>query len=111
MPSPEPCRHVGKVLLRGLLEGQIPVPVVADRGSLMVSTVLGKVNSEALHQALELVVEKGTLLVSDGNCSYPMYAEALLVYDAQGRLVGKYDSDAEVRSENRPIVKFKIPVN
>ena len=57
MPSPELCRHVGKVLLHGLLEGQISVPTVADRGSLMVSTVLGKVNSEALHQALELVEE------------------------------------------------------
>ena len=77
MLSPEPCRHVGKVLLHGLLEGQIPVPIVADRGNLMVSTVLGKVNSEAWHQALKLVVEKGTLLVSNRNRSYLMCAEAL----------------------------------
>ena len=70
-------RRGGKAKKRGLSREQVPVLMAADRGGMTVSAVLPKVDATALTAALEPVVAKDALLVSDAGTSYPPCAAAL----------------------------------
>ena len=64
-------RRGGKAKKRGLSREQVPVLMAADRSGTTVSAVLPKVDAAALTAALDPVVAKDALLVSDGGASYP----------------------------------------
>ena len=76
-PDREPRRRGGKASKRGLSAEQVPVLAAADRGGSAVSAVLPKVSADALAKALEPVVDKDIVLVSDSNPSCPPCAAAL----------------------------------
>ena len=70
-------RRGGKAKKRGLSREQVPVLMAADRSGTTVSAVLSRVDAAALAAALDPVVAKDALLVSDGGASYPPCAAAL----------------------------------
>ena len=70
-------RRGGKAGKRGLSREQVPVLVAADRSGATASTVLPAADADALTEALEPVVDKDVLLVSDGHKGYPACAAAL----------------------------------
>ncbi len=70
-------RRGGKAKKRGLSREQVPVLMAADRSGTTVSAVLPRVDAAALTAALDPVVAKDALLVSDGGASYPPCAAAL----------------------------------
>ena len=70
-------RRGGKAKKRGLSREQVPVLMAADRSGTTVSAVLPRVDAAALAAALDPVVAKDALLVSDGGASYPPCAAAL----------------------------------
>lgn len=72
-----PRRRGGKAKKRGLCHEQVPILIAADRSSGTFSSVLSAVNSITLKDALEPILEKDTLLVTDGATSYPPCAVAL----------------------------------
>ena len=76
-------RRGGKAKKRGLSREQVPVLMAADRSGTTVSAVLPRVDAAALTAALDPVVAKDALLVSDGGASYPPCAAALGVSTAR----------------------------
>ena len=61
----------GKAKKRGLSREQVPVLMAADRSGTTVSAVLPRVDAAALTAALDPVVAKDALLVSDGGGELP----------------------------------------
>ena len=70
-------RRDGKAKKRGLSREQVPVLMAADHGGTTFSAVLPGVDTTALTTALEPVMAKDALLVSDAGTSYPGCAVAL----------------------------------
>ena len=91
MPVRKARKRGGKATKRGLSDEQVPVLVAADRSGTTFSTVLQKVNADTLQKALAPVMDKHTLLVTDGNNSYPLCATALGVsHEALNQSSGEY---------------------
>ena len=66
------ARHRGgKASKRGLSDEQVPVLVAADRSGTTASTVLPAVKADTLRYAIEPVVDKDIVLVTDGHRAYP----------------------------------------
>ena len=97
-------RRGGKAKKRGLSREQVPVLMAADRSGTTVSAVLPRVDAAALAAALDPVVAKDALLVSDGGASYPPCAAALGVsHEALNRSMGeRVRGDLHVQTVNRP---------
>ena len=70
-------RRGGKAKKRGLSREQVPVLMAVDRGGTTFSAVLPRVDTMVLTAALDPVLAKDALLVSDGGASYPPCAAAL----------------------------------
>ena len=92
----------GKAKKRGLSREQVPVLMAADRSGTTVSAVLPKVDAAALTAALDPVVAKDALLVSDGGASYPPCAAALGAgHEALNRSMGeRVRGDLHVQTVN-----------
>ena len=73
----KPRRRAGKAHKRGLSREQVPVLVAADRTGETLSCTLPILNAKSVTQALEPVVARDALLVSDANRGYPPVAAAL----------------------------------
>ena len=73
----KPRRRGGKALKRGLSREQVPVLVAADRAGATLSQTLPALNAKSVKEALEPVVARDALLVSDANRCYPPVAAAL----------------------------------
>ena len=95
---PEGCARAGaqgtaagrQAKKRGLSREQVPVLMAADRSGTTVSAVLPRVDAAALTAALDPVVAKDALLVSDGGASYPPCAAALRVsHETLNRSMGE----------------------
>ena len=97
-------RRGGKAKKRGLSREQVPVLMAADRSGTTVSAVLPRVDAAALTAALDPVVAKDALLVSDGGASYPPCAAALGVsHEALNRSMGeRVRGDLHVDGEQPP---------
>ena len=95
-------RRGGKAKKRGLSREQVPVLMAADRSRTTVSAVLPRVDAAALTAALDPVVAKDALLVSDGGASYPPCAAALGVsHEALNRTMGeRVRGDLHVQTVN-----------
>ena len=95
-------RRGGKAKKRGLAREQVPVLMAADRSGTTVSAVLPRVDAAALAAALDPVVAKDALLVSDGGASYPPCAAALGVsHEALNRSMGeRVRGDLHVQTVN-----------
>ena len=95
-------RRGGKAKKRGLSREQVPVLMAADRSGTTVSAVLPRVDAAALTAALDPVVAKDALLVSDGGASYPPCAAALGVsHEALNRTMGeRVRGDLHVQTVN-----------
>ena len=95
-------RRGGKAKKRGLSREQVPVLMAADRSGTTVSAVLPRVDAAALTAALDPVVAKDALLVSDGGASYPRCAAALGVsHEALNRSMGeRVRGDLHVQTVN-----------
>ena len=100
-------RRGGKAKKRGLsreqgLKRAVPVLMAADRSGTTVSAVLPRVDAAALAAALDPVVAKDALLVSDGGASYPPCAAALGVsHEALNRSMGeRVRGDLHVQTVN-----------
>ena len=64
-------RRGGKAKKRGLSREQVPVLMAVDRSGTTFSAVLPKVDAMVLTAALDPVLARDALLVSDGGASYP----------------------------------------
>ena len=98
-------RRGGKAKKRGLSREQVPVLMAADRSGTTVSAVLPRVDAAALAAALDPVVAKDALLVSDGGASYPPCAAALGVnHEAlnRRRVRGDLHADGAATLEGLP---------
>ena len=95
-------RRGGKAKKRGLSREQVPVLMAADRSGTTVSAVLPRVDAAALTAALDPVVAKDALLVSDSGASYPPCAAALGVsHEALNRSMGeRVRGDLHVQTVN-----------
>ena len=95
-------RRGGKAKKRGLSREQVPVLMAADRSGTTVSAVLPRVDAAALTAALDPVVAKDALLVSDGGASYPPCAAALGVsHETLNRSMGeRVRGDLHVQTVN-----------
>ena len=95
-------RRGGKAKKRGLSREQVPVLMAADRSGTTVSAVLPRVDAAALAAALDPVVAKDALLVSDGGASYPPCAAALGVsHETLNRSMGeRVRGDLHVQTVN-----------
>ena len=95
-------RRGGKAKKRGLSREQVPVLMAADRSGTTVSAVLPRVDAAALTAALDPVVAKDALLVSDGGASYPPCAAALGVsHEVLNRSMGeRVRGDLHVQTVN-----------
>ena len=95
-------RRGGKAKKRGLSREQVPVLMAADRSGTTVSAVLPRVDAAALAAALDPVVAKDALLVSDGGASYPPCAAALGVsHESLNRSIGeRVRGDLHVQTVN-----------
>ena len=95
-------RRGGKAKKRGLSREQVPVLMAADRSGTTVSAVLPRVDAAALAAALDPVVAKDALLVSDGGVSYPPCAAALGVsHETLNRSMGeRVRGDLHVQTVN-----------
>ena len=95
-------RRGGKAKKRGLSREQVPVLMAADRSGTTASAVLPRVDAAALAAALDPVVAKDALLVSDGGASYPPCAAALGVsHEALNRSMGeRVRGDLHVQTVN-----------
>ena len=94
-------RRGGKAKKRGLSREQVPVLMAADRSGTTVSAVLPRVDAAALTAALDPVVAKDALLVSDGGASYPPCAAALKV-SHEGSTSHGLGRGAHVQTVNAP---------
>ena len=104
-------RRGGKAKKRGLSREQVPVLMAADRSGTTVSAVLPRVDAAALTAALDPVVAKDALLVSDGGASYPPCAAALRVsHEALNRSMGeRVRGDLHVQTVNSRHSRLKDP--
>ena len=75
----KPRRRGGKARKRGLSREQVPVLVAADRTGETLSCTLPILNAKSVTEALEPVVARDALLVSDANRCYPPVAAALAI--------------------------------
>ena len=73
----KPRRRGGKARKRGLSREQVPVLVAADRAGATLSHTLPALNADSVKEALEPVVARDALLVSDANRCYLPVAAAL----------------------------------
>ena len=73
----KPRRRGGKVRKRGLSREQAPILVVADRAGATLGYTLPALNADSVKDALEPVVARDALLVSDASGCYPPVAAAL----------------------------------
>ena len=73
----KPRRRGGKSRKRGLSREQVPILVAADRAGATLSHTLPALNAKSVKEALEPVVARDALLVSDANRCYPPVAAAL----------------------------------
>ena len=73
----KPRRRGGKARKRGLSREQVPILVAADRAGATLSHTLPALNAKSVKEALEPVVARDALLVSDANRCYPPVAAAL----------------------------------
>lgn len=73
----KPRKRGGKAGKRGLSREQTPILVAVDRAGVTVTAVLPSVSAASLRAALEPVLSKDALLVTDGCTSYPPCAAAL----------------------------------
>ena len=83
--------------------------MAADRSGTTVSAVLPRVDAAALAAALDPVVAKDALLVSDGGASYPPCAAALGVsHEALNRSMGeRVRGDLHVQTVNNRHSRWK----
>ena len=95
-------RKGARGLGRKISREQVPVLMAADRSGTTVSAVLPRVDAAALTAALDPVVAKDALLVSDGGASYPPCAAALGVsHEALNRSMGeRVRGDLHVQTVN-----------
>ena len=75
----KPRRRGGKARKRGLSREQVPVLVAADRTGETLSCTLPILNAKSVTEALEPVLARDALLVSDANRCYPPVAAALAI--------------------------------
>ena len=73
----KPRRRGGKARKRGLSREQVPILVAADRAAATLSHTLPALNTDSVKQALESVVARNALLVSDASRCHPPVAAAL----------------------------------
>ena len=73
----KPRRRGGKARKRGLSREQVPILVAADRTGATLSHTLPALNADSVREALEPVIARDALLVSDANRCYPPVAAAL----------------------------------
>jgi hypothetical protein len=73
----KPRKRGGRASTRGLSHELVPVLVAVDRAGVTVSAVLPSVSAANLRAALEPVLSKDALLVTDRSTSYPPCAKAL----------------------------------
>ncbi len=99
-PERKARKRGGKATKRGLSSEQVPVLIAADRSGTTVSTVLPALNAEALSEALEPVMDKDALLVTDGGTSYPTCAVALGVSHKALNLSAGERVDSELHIQN-----------
>ena len=67
----KPRRRGGKARKRGLSREQVPILVAADRTGATLSHTLPALNADSVREALEPVIARDALLVSDANRCYP----------------------------------------
>ena len=79
-------RRGGKAKKRGLSREQVPVLLAVDQSGTTFSAVLRRVDAPMFKAALDPVLAKDALLVSDGGASCPLCAAALGVsHEARNR--------------------------
>ncbi len=102
-------RRGGKAKKRGLSREQAPVLMAADRGGTTFSAVLPRVDAVALTAALDPVLARDALLVSDGGASYPPCAAALGVsHESLNRSMGeRVRGDLHVQTVNSHHSRWK----
>ena len=108
--EPEGCARAGAQGAAARRQGEEARPLAragagshgADRSGTTVSAVLPRVDAAALTAALDPVVAKDALLVSDGGASYPPCAAALGVsHEALNRSMGeRVRGDLHVQTVN-----------
>ena len=105
-------RRGGKAKKR-ISREQVPVLMAADRSGTTVSAVLPRVDAAALTAALDPVVAKDALLVSDGGASYPPCAAALGVsHEALNRSMGeRVRGDLHVQTVNSRHSREGLPAS
>ena len=97
-------RRGGKAKKRGLSREQVPVLMAADRGGTTFSAVLPRVDAVVLTAALDPVLARDALLVSDGGASYPPCAAALGVsHESLNRSMGERVRGLHVRQPPQPL--------
>jgi transposase-like protein len=86
----KPRKRGGKASKRGLSREQVPILVAVDRAGVTISAVLPSVSAASLQAALEPVLSKDALLVTDCCTSYPPCAAALGVsHEALNQTAGE----------------------
>ena len=102
-------RRGGKAKKRGLSREQVPVLMAVDRGGTTFSAVLPRVDAMVLTAALDPVVAREALLVSDGGASYPPCAAALGVsHESLNRSMGeRVRGDLHVQTVNSRHSRWK----
>ena len=75
----KPRRRGGKARKRGLSREQVPILVAADRTGATLSHTLPALNADSVREALEPVIARDALLVSDASGCYPPAAAALII--------------------------------
>ena len=102
-------RRGGKAKKRGLSREQVPVLMAVERGGTTFSAVLPRVDAMVLTAALDPVVARDALLVSDGGASYPPCAAALGVsHESLNRSMGeRVRGDLHVQTVNSRHSRWK----
>ena len=108
-PDRKPRKRGGKATKRRLSSEQVPVLIAADRSGTTVSTVLPALSADALQAALEPVLDKDALLVSDGATIYPPCAEAMGVsHKALNQSAGeRVDGELHIQNVNNRHSRLK----
>ena len=75
----KPRRRGGKARKRGLSREQVPILVAADRTGATLSHTLPALNADSVREALEPVIARDALLVSDASGCYAPAAAALTI--------------------------------
>lgn len=108
-PDRKPRKRGGKATKRGLSSEQVPVLIAADRSGTTISTVLPALSADALRAALEPVLDKDALLVSDGGTIYPPCAKAMGVsHKALNQSAGeRVDGELHIQNVNNRHSRLK----